>query len=354
MTNILLNENNRHRKYTGIDKFHSAGYFGGRVTAASGENWSLSSYNPDGLCFDPLKLGCGGDSHATDTAATFFQVAPKTKLYMLPSTTGSYGGNGIDYTNKFLEESVKIIEDKNITNMFVSLNGSRHKKYFEDLSKWLQDHDNFKYFYAAGNDSNSKYNQMLEIEEIIGVAAYTLMVSGEVLPASYSSVTKYVDFSAPSYIYVNINAAKPTDNGSPSNGTSFSTPWLCGMACLVDDFFIDKTGKPLTRDMMIQFFKDHTIDIGDKGFDNKTGFGAVVLPDPSEIDINKYRSGTMLEKFTDANKVSIWAKDSVEYCLVNGYLNGKSENIFDPLSNLTREEMCCIIERVVNKLKEGK
>lgn len=44
---VLLDDNKRHRKYTGVEKFHAAGYYGAGIVAASGEAWSLKSYNPD-------------------------------------------------------------------------------------------------------------------------------------------------------------------------------------------------------------------------------------------------------------------------------------------------------------------
>ena len=287
--NILLNDNKRHREYTGVQKFHDAGYYGQRVCAATGEQWSLNSYNPDNLVYDQLNINSrsGTDSHAVNTAATFFQVAPKAKLFMLYSSSGTYKGDGT-YYSKFLDESVNIIKKNKITNMFVSLTASRHNNYFNDLSKWLKENKDFKYFWCAGNDSGESYNKMLEINEIIGVAAYKIMVNNQIIPEGYSSVTEYVDFAAPSFTYKNIWATSESTNGIPQSGTSFSTPWLCGMACLVDDFFIDKTGKPLSRDAMIQFFKDNCIDIGDKGFDNECGWGAPILPNPSDIEIDKY------------------------------------------------------------------
>lgn len=353
-TNILLKDNDRHRKFTGVEKFHKAGYYGERVCAASGETWSLSSYNPDGLVYDVLDINShsGINSHPVNTAATFFQVAPKAKLFMLYSSTGSYKGDGINYSNKFLEKSTKVIEENNITNMFVSLTGSRHKQYFTDLSKWLQEHSNFKYFWSAGNDSTEDYNKMLEIEEIIGVAAYTLMVNGKVAPAGYSSVTPYVDFSAPSMIYTNVNAESADDNGYPNTGTSFSAPWLCGMACLVDDFFIDTTGRPLSREAMVQFFKDHTVDIGDEGFDNKCGWGAVVLPDPSEIDIWKYQNKEeVLPTYKDTDQISAWAKDDVDYCYMQGIMQGDTSGKFRPKDNVTREELACVVARLHKQTK---
>ena len=291
MTNVLLNDNNRHRKYTGVDKFHAAGYYGERVKAASGESWNMK-YDPVGQVHDPLGIADVGYSgtHAVHTCCTFFQVAPKAQLYMLESTGGRYYSNG-SYENKFLSKSADIIEKENITNMFTSLTTNNNTNWLNDMKKWLQDHPEFKQFWAAGNDDTDTFNPIMVIDEVFGVAAYTLMVNGDVVPAGYSSVSEYVDFSAPSMIYTYPEATKSTDDGCSHSGTSFSTPWLCGMSCLVDDFFIDKTGKPLTQKGMYQFFKDNTTDLKDDGFDSKTGWGAVRLPSPEKITISNYAQG---------------------------------------------------------------
>lgn len=111
--NILLDDNYRHRVFTGVQKFHDAGYFGERVKAASAERWDTSLYNPADLVFNPLnmKSSNGAKYHAVNTAATFFQVAPKTKLYMLYVLDGFYHNDGT-YENKFLDYSFEIIEKK--------------------------------------------------------------------------------------------------------------------------------------------------------------------------------------------------------------------------------------------------
>lgn len=461
MTNILLNDNNRHRKYTGVDKFHAAGYYGERVKAASGENWNMKFDNPEQV-HDPLNLASKSysDTHAVDTCCAFFQVAPKAQLYMLESTSGHYYGNGT-YKSKFFDKSVDVIEKENITAMYISLESNNSTNWLNDMSKWLRAHPEFKQFWSAGNEDNESFNPIMVVDETFGVAAYTLMVNGKVVPAGYSSVSKYVDFSAPSMIYTNPEATKSTDSGAPRSGTSFSAPWLCGMACLVDDFFIDKTGKPLTQKAMYQFFEDNCTDLQDEGFDSKTGWGAVRLPEPSEIVISNYAQGggetpmipdpsnptpdtpkdpeiqlpakykvtatslnvrdtpngeilttmkkgdiifvheikdnwakfsfgfdnnetlyyyycsagyieyiesinttpeptptpdpepeptpkpekDVLDNFSDKSDVSAWAVDGVRYCVEKGYIKGSNGKI-KPKSNVTREELCVIIERI--------
>ena len=86
-TTKLHTENNYIRKFTGVDRFHNAGYFGERVTAATGENWSIKNYNPDDLVLIPFGDGYGwgnfSGGHGSKTAATFFQVAPRSRLVQL-------------------------------------------------------------------------------------------------------------------------------------------------------------------------------------------------------------------------------------------------------------------------------
>ena len=355
METILLDDNRQERDYTGVSKFHKAGYFGERVVAASGEYWALEAYNPGGQVLDPLGIGTDSDTHAINTAATFFQVAPKAKLYMLPSNKGVFRGDGT-YTSDFLEKSAALIEKYNVTNMFVSKSASRHTAFFRDLSQWLRGHGDFKYYFAAGNYDTEKYNEMIEIDEITGVAAYHINDDGEAIRAGYSSESEYVDFAAPSSIYLNIHATSPKDSkGLPKTGTSFATPWLCGMAVLVDDYFIDKTGKPLSREAMLRFFRDHCRDIYLPGKDVKTGYGAVYLPDPAEIDIAKYTDCSPLDKpDKPVNPPDIsedWAKADIEWAVQNKILFGDGNGNYQLDRACTRREMVAFLHRLYKLVK---
>lgn len=296
---VLLDANKRHRKYTGVQKFHDAGYYGEGIIAATGESWSIKNYNPGGLVTDVFDTGFGA-GHAVSTAATFFQVAPKAQLLMLPYSAHLYGSTPEKSYDNFNTKVIEVIKERHVTAMFNSFTRSYDKKTKADWINSLESvKDYFKCFFAMGNDDDDGYNRITDIEQIIGVAAYTIMVNNQIVPAGYSSEYMTVDFAAPSMIYYSTTAISPDASGGASAGTSFSTPWLCGMACLVDEFFIDKTGKPLSRDAMYQFFLDNCTDIGDEGFDIKMGHGAVRLPDPSEIDIAKYQESSVDTPVTD-------------------------------------------------------
>ena len=78
---------------------------------------------------------------------------------------------------------------------------------------------------------------------------------------------------------------------------------------------------------MVRFFKDHCEDIGEDGKDDRAGFGLVVLPEPGEIDIERYVEVKQMT-FTDQDKIAPWAKDAVEWCVEHGLMQGKGEDVY--------------------------
>lgn len=347
---VLLDSNAWLRRVTGVEKFHAAGYFGSRVTAGTGEKVNTEAYSAGGRII-PV-LGDGTSEHAVQTAAVFFQVAPEATLYSFSTSTSLAGGQK---HWDFFSDCLPVIDEKRIANVFFSRvenNKEAIEKHREALSErpWLKE------FWAAGNDGADSYSKLLQVEDAIGVGAAEVLRSSKVIggprvyPAGYTSQTELVDFAAPGNPGVNIAAEKPSDHADILAGTSFAAPWLCGMACLVDDFFLDRTGQALSRAAMVRFFKDHCQDIGEDGKDDRAGFGLVVLPEPGEIDIEKYVEVRKME-FADKDRISTWAKDAVEFCTEKGYMQGKSNNNFDPKSPITREEMAVVIQRIVNSLQ---
>lgn len=350
MATVLLDSNAWLRRVTGVDKFHAAGYFGSRVMAGTGEKVNTEVYSAGGKII-PV-LGDGTSEHAVQTAAVFFQVAPEATLYSFSTNTRLTGGQ--KYWD-FFSDCVPVIDEKRISNIFFS-RVENNKETVKKHREVLKDRPWLKEFWAAGNDGTEGYSKLLQIEDVIGVGAAEVLRSSKVIggprvyPAGYTSQTELVDFAAPGNPGVNIRATSQSDSAQILAGTSFAAPWLCGMACLVDDFFLDRTGQALSRAAMVRFFKDHCQDIGKAGKDNQSGFGLVVLPEPEEIDIEKYVEVRKME-FADKDRISTWAKDAVEFCTEKGYMQGKSNNNFDPRSPITREEMAVVIQRIVNSLQ---
>ncbi len=53
--------------------------------------------------------------------------------------------------------------------------------------------------------------------------------------------------------------------------------------------------------------------------------------------------------FADADSVSPWARDAVDFARLTGLMNGKSNNRFDPRGTATRAEICAVTARFLEK-----
>lgn len=387
-------QTSRNFKATGVDKFHAAGYYGERVIAASGETWDWEEGDGDGCYLNPFGY-TSGTTHGGITANVFHTVAPKAKLVMV-STSGRYGSSS--YSTDLMSKGFPYFEEHGVTCMTTSLSVSHSSKpFYADLDAWMEKLPCFVPCWAAGNDGEGKATKIGREKyspDAVIVGAAMSGNNGKWQVTAFSSSLKdqwVVDFCAPGYV-----------NGS--SGTSVATPYLCGMIALVNDFFIDKTGKPLTRDAMIQFLKDCCVDIEDEGPDYRSGYGMPCLPDPADIDIWKYQTkeeepeqpqepqepteptepvepdppsepdpepekpeepeepttpsdpdngddeklnvDEILSRFADANDISYWAREDVAACVELGLLKGDGA-YFNPKSYPTREELAAFGMRII-------
>lgn len=277
-------------EFLGINKFRELGYTGSRVKIMSDEKIIKDYYKTEAwqkvIC--PTGYQKNSDKwHGSAVMHILQDICPDATYIAFPM---DMKGSGEYYESKCIDY---ILENK--VHLFTTSNiGSRVSKAKE---KAMQDciDSGTTFFCAAGNKD---YDGMLGEAKSDKYIAIGALKGDETLKwASYSSIGEELD-------YVSI--------GFYGFGTSYTTPTFCAMCGLVQDFFIDKTGRALVRSELINFINDHLIDVEEEGFDVKTGNGLFILPNPSEIDIAKYvpeyRGGEdklLKQKFIDESKYSI-------------------------------------------------
>ena len=244
--------NDRFRDFHGVTAWHKAGYTGRRGLSASGEEFAKDPYGHPGMTRDAFK-----------------EIAPDRDLIF------------IDWSGKVpanYEYVAETIAEKGVDSVFMSFiiegyTADRYDHIFEPVKGFCS------LYNSIGNDAGERFSAATRSAYIHGVGAIIVDSFGNIERAGYSSIAEEIDFMAVTDLYI---------QRTMFDGTSCSAPVLCGMAALVNDFFIDKTGKPLTNEAMYRFFKDNTVDMERDGHDSYTGWGYVVLPPPETVDIEKY------------------------------------------------------------------
>ena len=254
-------------EFLGINKFRELGYTGSRVKIMSDEKIEKQYPNTDKerwqkvIC--PKGYQTNGSWHGSSIMRILQDICPDATYIAFPmdmkTINGKYSSNCIDY---ILKNKVHLFTTSQV-------GGTCSTTKEQAMQDCIENGTTF--FCAAGNKGTKGMLGEAKSDKHIAIGA--LQANAKLKWATYSSVGKELD-------YVSI--------GFYGTGTSFTTPTFCAMCGLVQDFFIDKTGRALNRDELIDFIDDHLIDVETEGFDTKTGNGLFVLPDPKEIDIKKY------------------------------------------------------------------
>ena len=109
---------------------------------------------------------------------------------------------------------------------------------------------------------------------------------------------------------------------------------------------------------MESFVKDHLIDLGDVGWDDKYGFGLFVLPDPRNIIINRYIDVAIIKPEKEEIKVRFddtvnhWAEEEIEFVTDRGLMKGYLDGTFRPDKPLTRAEYATMKARELGFIKK--
>lgn len=339
----MIAKNKAIHEYTGVQAWHAGGYTGKGIRVATAE--TLDPADWPGKSVFSLRDERRTSPHSAMTTGILFEVAPDAEVYSISTATvqnedGSYSS---DLYHKYMPK----MQELGINLLFSSLTYATPQSYerewseeFASKNSWLTQ------FWAAGNDGDGNYNRRLQLPDATGVGAYQ-MIDGDAVPVYYTSESEHVSFAAPTNVHYQL---PKWTSSTPGSGTSTATPYLCGMAALVQQFFTEKTGAPLKRDALLQFFRDNCVDIGTYGKDNQSGYGAVVLPDPATVDVWAYQEKgeeMKVEDFKDANQIPSWAKESIQFCLDKGVMQGVGNGIFNPNGPFTRAQAAVLAANIM-------
>lgn len=317
------------RDYLGVTAWHKAGYTGSR-------GWTLTAEEIE---------GAGEESHAAKTLAVLHEIAPNRKVV--------YGG----LTSGDVDSLVNLIEYTGADSMYASVswyggNGAWRREIDSKLPAYCS------LFVSAGNHSTDRDNPMMSAERVYGVGAVRLIASesrggvpvpdAEITPveAGYTAASDHVDFAGVTDLYIG-------DNDRIFNGTSCACPVICGMAALVNDLAIARTGRPLDHDMLYRLLRDCARPINEPGVKGaRMGWGLPILPPPEEIDIERYvRMETY--KYKDDSSINPAHKADVYRARELGLMSGH-DDLFGPTAPLTRQQAASIMVRLYDGLKGDK
>ena len=328
---------------SGITTWHELGYTGKGIRIANLEGTDPSLWFFNGKIKDPFGnvSGVGRNYHGHQTADILHQVAPDADIYIL-SSAGSYSKNKAE--GKFIEQSIPFMEEEKIHLVNASLGGNTNAILKARIEQ-AQEHG-VTFITSVGNEDERGAGGYARSEAWISVGASHLSDKGEIYHAQYSSIDIVIDFTQFSGLYV--HDARPGYEWRTLlvYGTSFSSPMLCGMLALAQEFFLERAGRTLTQDELYEFMIDHSIDLWEPGHDTKSGYGLFILPDSESIDVWKYvgkedkpevnnpeyiiihHSATAqgdAETFRRAHMAKGWRDIGYHYVIGNGTYSGNGE-----------------------------
>ena len=222
-------------EYLGIKKFHEAGILGQGITVASIEN--------------------GITTHSKKTMDVLHQILPEAKIITnikyWKDDIPQFDGYNCSQIRAFSENAERIAKQKEMydRNVFMAC--------------------------SIGNEWTDDYNKLAKYDEWVSVGACVLNKDKSVSLEYYSSISKYLDFCS-------LTNWK-TEYGT-FTGTSCACPVLMEMAMLIKCLYKVKFNTIISNKKLYNIIRSNCIDVKEKGFDDKSGYGLFVLPEPSSLE----------------------------------------------------------------------
>jgi hypothetical protein len=152
--------------------------------------------------------------------------------------------------------------------------------------------------------------------------------------ADYSSVGSILEIVAFTNIYLMVDPE--TNKVHWFNGTSCASPFASAQLWL----YMSRAGIKFNREQARAFMWRNTLDLYEKGHDERSGYGLFRLPDEIE------RSTPM---FNDIETRSEEAKEAIEWAAREGLVKGNTDGTYAPTEPVTREQLAIILHRMSQK-----
>jgi hypothetical protein len=267
----MTSKERRIYEYLGIPEWDKAGYTGKGIKIMSIEPISSKKKFPNvipvnGYSTEDLK----GRNHADKVMSQMIEIAPDAEYY-----TCSKKGSAEDswkplYLDFILKNKIDLFTSSKLNTAYEV--SSTNEKYMQECID-----NGTTFFIAAGNKeattSKNIYPEAKSDKYIaIGAASLSTDMPGKEF---YSCEGEELDYMM-------------IVGWDGENGTSFATNRFAALCARVQQFFLEKAGRTLHRNELINFINDNVMDMATQGFDTKTGYGLFILPKPSTIDVDKY------------------------------------------------------------------
>lgn len=263
--------------FLGITRWHKLGYTGKGIKIMSDEK-VCEKKHPDVI--SPKGFRDKRD-HGDDVMLHIKLVAPDAEFIAFPLSVNS------DKQGGYISPCADYIKENKVHIFTTSCSSGVIFKHKEMAMQDCIDKGCI-FFGACGNDNTKGIRGEIKSEKYYAIGGVKPKFSGrydkneeaiynweELSKTTYSSVGRELDYVTIAEIL-------------GASGTSFCSPVFAAMCGLVQQFFIEKAGRRLTRDEMAKFIGDNLTDVDAEGFDTRTGYGLFILPEPSTIDIRKY------------------------------------------------------------------
>lgn len=261
--------------FLGITKWHKAGYTGKGIKILSDEKVCEAKHSD---VISPLGFKSKA-GHGDSVMSNLKLVAPDAEFIAFPFS-GSFDGESYQC------KSAEYIKENKV-HIFTTSSVGQYP--VGGKQKAIQDciESGCIFFGCAGNVDEKGIREEIKYEGYWAIGGVRAKFNGSYIEdepvydwnnmqkVSYSSVGPELDFVTLAEILV-------------APGTSFCAPVFAAMVGLVQQFFIEKIGRRLTRLEMQKFIGDNLIDVEAEGFDDRTGHGLFILPEPETIKISDY------------------------------------------------------------------